>query len=89
MLALFVGCAGVQQDLGQRQGADVFGAQDPSVSYAVTVTAGDSSSIAISIGDGTNDASQQGEATQGQTGGTTGPVENTPNIAPTLSVPIP
>lgn len=87
--ALLVGCAGVNQNLPQTQGADNFGEQTPSISYSVTVNAGDSSSVNVSIGTAAQDASQQGSAEQAQTGGTTGPVENSPNIAPTLSIPVP
>lgn len=87
--AILVGCAGVTQNLPQHQGADNFGAQAPSISYTVHVNAGDSSPVSVSIGTAAQDASQQGSAEQDQTGGTTGPVDNRPNIAPTISPTIP
>ena len=87
--ALLMGCAGVTQNLPQTQGADNFGAQTPSISYTVSVTAGDSSPVSVSIGTAAQDASQQGSAEQAQAGGTTGPVENSPQISPSLSIPIP
>jgi hypothetical protein len=88
-ITVLCSCAGVQQGFPQTQAADNYGPQQPQITYHVTTTAGDSSIVIVTVGESTQDASQQGASEQGQTGGTAGPVDNKPNIAPSLSVPIP
>jgi hypothetical protein len=88
-----VGCAGVEQQQPQEQRAgDRYGTQYPAITYNITVSGSDSAVVSVSLGQSAQDASQQGSTEQGQAA-TTGAVDNkptvSPNIAPTVSVPLP